>query len=418
MAVSLSMPQLGQSVVEGTVSAWLYAEGDTVTRDEALLTISTDKIDTDLPAPVSGTLLRICVEAGQTVPTGTILAYVGEPGEELPAATVRPSKPASTAVVPPAPPPTAAPRHATGDTERVGPGFLSPVVARMAQEHGVDLARITGTGRNGRITKKDLLAHIQQTAEIRASAPAAQATEEQLFRPLSPMRRAIAEHMTRSARTSPHVTTFFEIDMTSVVLHRESQKEAWHQQGQHLTFMPYIMQAVVVGLQQVPQVNVTYAEDGITTFPHIHLGIAVAVPDGLVVPVIRHAESLSLMGLGQALADLTRRAAAHELTHADLEGGTFSLTNHGVSGSLAGTPIIHQPQAAILGIGAIVKRPMVRGSDSLLPSADDAIVIRPMCVCSLSFDHRVLDGATADLFMTHVRDTLQTWEPTRPARKG
>ncbi len=223
------------------------------------------------------------------------------------------------------------------------------------------------------------------------------------------MRRAIAEHMTRSARTSPHVTTFFEIDMAAVVLHREAHKEAWRQQGQRLTFMPYIMHAAVTGLQQVPQVNASYAANGITTFRHIHLGIAVAVPDGLVVPVIRHAESLSLMGLGKALAELTRRSAAHDLTQDELEGGTFTLTNHGVSGSLAGTPIIHQPQAAVLGIGAIVKRPMVRGSDTLLPSADDAIVIRPTCVFSLSFDHRVLDGATADLFMTHVRDTLQSW---------
>ncbi len=409
MAVSLSMPQFGQSVVEGTVSAWLYAEGDTVVRDDALLTISTDKIDTDLPAPISGTLLRICVEAGQTVATGTILAYVGEPGEELPTESEIPPIPEVSS---PEPTETLAQRPNRDVPDRMaptGPGFLSPVVARMAQEHGVDLSQITGTGRNGRITKRDLLTFLQQAADTQAMPAPVQDTEDRILHPLTPMRRAIAEHMTRSVHTSPHVTTFFEIDMANVVLHRESHKETWHQQGQHLTFMPYIMQAVVLGLQQVPQVNATFAAEGITTYRHIHLGVAVAVPDGLVVPVIRHAESLDLLGLGRSLDDLTCRATDRKLTHADLAGGTFAVTNHGVSGSMAGTPIIHQPQAAILGVGSIVKRPVVRGSSSLLPSADDAIVIRPMCVFSLSFDHRVLDGATADRFMSHVRDTLQSW---------
>ncbi len=406
MAVALSMPQFGQSVVEGTVSAWLYTEGDTVTRDEPLLTVSTDKIDTDLPAPTSGTLLRICVPAGQTVATGTVLAYVGTPDEELPAD----STPLLSTASPVTHAPSSAPpadREPTRRAEQVGPGFLSPVVARMAQEHGIDLSRITGTGRNGRITKKDLLTFIRQRAD--SSVPVVPENEEQILQPLSPMRQAIAEHMTRSVRTSPHVTVFFEIDMTRVVLHRETQKGDGTRKGQHLTFMPYIMQAAISGLQQVPEVNASFGSEGITLFRHIHLGVAVAVPDGLVVPVIRHAESLSLMGLHQSLLKLTQRALARELDHVDLTGGTFSITNHGVNGSLAGTPIIHQPQAAILGVGTIAKRPMVRDNHRLLPSADDAIVIRPMCVFSLSFDHRVLDGATADRFMIHVRDALQAW---------
>lgn len=383
MAVSLSMPQFGQSVVEGTVSAWLKAEGDVVARDESLLTVSTDKIDTDLPAPADGTLLRICVEPGATVAVGTVLAYIGAPGEPLPRAAA-PENASSPAA------PTAAGRPARKRT--AAPGFLSPVVARMAHEHGIDLTRIAGTGRKGRITKKDVQAVIAQQRAPR-------------LQPLTPMRRAIAEHMTRSVRTSPHVTSFFEADMTGVVRHRARQQD----RGARLTFMPYVMQAAVAALQATPAVNATWQAEGILLHRHVHLGIAVAVPDGLVVPVIRHAERMDLPALAQALEALTAKAQARRLTAEDLTGGTFSLTNHGRHGSLAATPIIHQPQAAILGVGAIVKQPVVIGRGSLLPHADDAIVIRPMCWLSLSFDHRLLDGAAADAFLTRVRDALEVW---------
>ena len=385
MAVSLSMPQFGQSVVEGTVSAWLKAEGDVVARDESLLTVSTDKIDTDLPAPADGTLLRICVEPGATVAVGTVLAYIGAPGEPLPRAAA-PENASSSAA------PTTAGRPARKRT--AAPGFLSPVVARMAHEHGIDLTRIAGTGRKGRITKKDVQAVIAQQP---APAPRLQ--------PLTPMRRAIAEHMTRSVRTSPHVTSFFEADMTGVVRHRARQQD----RGARLTLMPYVMQAAVAALQATPAVNATWQAEGILLHRHVHLGIAVAVPDGLVVPVIRHAERMDLPALAQALEALTAKAQARRLTAEDLTGGTFSLTNHGRHGSLAATPIIHQPQAAILGVGAIVKQPVVIGRGSLLPHADDAIVIRPMCWLSLSFDHRLLDGAAADAFLTRVRDALEAW---------
>lgn len=386
MAVSLSMPQFGQSVVEGTVSAWLKAEGDVVARDESLLTVSTDKIDTDLPAPTAGTLLRICVEPGATVAVGTVLAYIGAPGDPLPPRAAAPEN---------ASPPSAPTADAKPARQRTAaPGFLSPVVARMAQEHGLDLTRIAGTGRNGRITKKDVQAVI---AQRRPPAPQLQ--------PLTPMRRAIAEHMTRSVHTSPHVTSFFEADMTGVVRHRARQPD----RGARLTFMPYVMQAAVAALQATPAVNATWQAEGILLHRHVHLGIAVAVPDGLVVPVIRHAERLDLPALAQALEALTAKAQARRLTAEDLTGGTFSLTNHGRHGSLAATPIIHQPQAAILGVGAIVKQPVVIGNGSLLPHADDAIVIRPMCWLSLSFDHRLLDGAAADAFLTRVRDALEAW---------
>lgn len=383
MAVSLSMPQFGQSVVEGTVSAWLKAEGDVVARDESLLTVSTDKIDTDLPAPADGTLLRICVEPGATVAVGTVLAYIGAPGEPLPRAAAPEN--ASSPAAPPA-----AGRPARKRT--AAPGFLSPVVARMAHEHGIDLTRIAGTGRKGRITKKDVQAVIAQQRAPR-------------LQPLTPMRRAIAEHMTRSVRTSPHVTSFFEADMTGVVRHRARQQD----RGARLSFMPYVMQAAVAALQATPAVNATWQAEGILLHRHVHLGIAVAVPDGLVVPVIRHAERMDLPALAHALEALTAKVQARRLTAEDLTGGTFSLTNHGRHGSLAATPIIHQPQAAILGVGAIVKQPVVIGRGSLLPHADDAIVIRPMCWLSLSFDHRLLDGAAADAFLTRVRDALEVW---------
>ena len=383
MAVSLSMPQFGQSVVEGTVSAWLKAEGDVVARDESLLTVSTDKIDTDLPAPADGTLLRICVEPGATVAVGTVLAYIGAPGEPLPRAAAP-----ENASSPAAPPASGRPAR----KRTAAPGFLSPVVARMAHEHGIDLTRIAGTGRKGRITKKDVQAVIAQQRAPR-------------LQPLTPMRRAIAEHMTRSVRTSPHVTSFFEADMTGVVRHRARQQD----RGARLSFMPYVMQAAIAALQATPAVNATWQAEGILLHRHVHLGIAVAVPDGLVVPVIRHAERMDLPALAHALEALTAKVQARRLTAEDLTGGTFSLTNHGRHGSLAATPIIHQPQAAILGVGAIVKQPVVIGRGSLLPHADDAIVIRPMCWLSLSFDHRLLDGAAADAFLTRVRDALEVW---------
>ncbi len=387
MAAVLAMPQLGQSMVEGTVSAWLKTTGDTVVRDESLVTVSTDKIDTDLPAPEAGTVLRICVPAGSTVEVGAPLAYIGVPGEEPPSDRT----PILVAGEPAAP-------ASSPSTRKTG--FLSPVVARMLHEYGLDPAQIAGTGREGRITRKD----VQTAIATRPVAPPVSGVQ-----PLTPMRQAIAEHMTRSVHTSPHVTTFFEVDMGAVVQHRVQAQAAMARDGVHLGLLPYFMQAAVQALQQEPQVNASLLPEGLVRHASVHLGIAVAVPHGLVAPVIRLADRLDLQGLAQALAALTAKAQTRRLQAADLEGSTFSITNHGSHGSMTGTPIIHQPNAAILGIGAVVKRPVVRGGDSLLPQANDAIVIRPMCVLSLSFDHRILDGAVADSFLAHMRDTLEQW---------
>ena len=395
------MPQFGQSVVEGTVSAWLKAEGDTVVRDEPLVTVSTEKIDTDLPAPEAGTVLRICVPPGITVDVGTPLAYIGEPGEELPSdrAPVSTASAARLAFEAADSPAVPAPPSSTRRT-----GFLSPVVARMLHEHGLDPARIAGTGRDGRITRKDVQAAVARQA-VSQTAPAPVSGVQ----PLTPMRQAIAEHMTRSVQTSPHVTSFFEVDMGAVVQHRAQAQGAMARDGVRLGLLPYFMRAAVQALRHLPQVNSSLVKEGLMLHESVHLGIAVAVPHGLVVPVIRQAERLDLQGLAQALAELTVKAQTRKLQAMDLEGGTFSISNHGTHGSVAGTPIIHQPHAAILGVGAVVKRPVVRSGGSLLPHADDAIVIRPMCVLGLSFDHRILDGAVADRFLAHVRDTLEQW---------
>lgn len=404
MAVSISMPQFGQSVVEGTVASWLKAEGDAVERDEALLTVSTDKIDTDVPAPISGVLLRICVAAGETVDAGTVLAYVGDAdetwSEDAPPTATAPDSP------PPEPDVRRQPAEPTSSADAMR-GFLSPVVARMIREHDLDPSRIQGSGRGGRITRKD----VQAVIDGATAAPSAvrQPAEGQTLRPLTSMRRAIAEHMSRSVRTSPHVTSVFEVDLAGVVRHRARHQAEWQAKGVPLTYTAYFLRAAVDALQAVPEVNASFTEEGLIQYGAVHLGVAVAVPDGLVVPVIRDAETMNMRGLARALAALTRRAQEKELGPDDMVGGTFTLTNHGVGGSLAGTPIIHQPQAAILGVGAIVKRPVVRGPATLEPHADDAIVIRPMCLLSLSFDHRALDGATADRFLTCVRDALQTW---------
>ncbi len=385
MAVALLMPQFGQSMVEGTVSAWLKQEGDTVVRDEPLVTVSTEKIDTDLPAPEAGTVLRLCVPPGTTVDVGTPLAYIGAPGAAAEAGLQATAGPA-------------------GPVPRRAAGFLSPVVARMLQEHGLDPTRIVGTGREGRITRKDVQAAVARHPTARGDPVPGAAVQ-----PLTPMRQAIAEHMLRSVQTSPHATTFFEVDMGAVVQHRARHREAMARNGIRLSLLPYFMQAAVQALQQMPQVNASWVEEGLRIHGAVHLGIAVAVPHGLVVPVIRQAEQLDLQGLAQALAALTAKAQTRKLQAADLEGSTFSITNHGTNGSVAGTPIIHQPNAAILGVGAVVKRPVVRGGGSLLPQADDAIVIRPMCILSLAFDHRILDGAGADRFLAHMRDTLEQW---------
>ncbi len=404
MPVFLAMPQFGQSVTEGTVAAWLKTEGDSVERDESLLTISTDKIDTDLPCPETGVLLRVCVAEGETVAAGTVLAWVGQVGEEVPDTSASPTVAPIPAQAPDSPEPARVPERRPVRATGSRAGFLSPVVGRLAAEHNVDLDAIQGSGRGGRITRKDIERHIADRSTgtvVRDPDTAPQ--------PLTPMRAAIAEHMSRSMRTSPHVTTIHEFDMGAVVRHRADHRAAWEERGLRVTLLVYLMKAATEGLLQVPAVNASLTAEGIRQFAEVHLGMAVAVSGGLVVPVVRNTQTMSLEDMAAALADVTEKARARKLKAEDLEGGTFTITNHGAGGSVAGTPIIHQPQAAILGFGAVVKRPIVRGSSHLLPDADDAIVIRPISLCSLSFDHRLLDGAVADEFMTAVHASLQQW---------
>lgn len=441
MAVAVKMPQMGESVVEGTVARWLKAPGETVDKLEPLLEINTDKIDTEVPAPAAGTLLQVMVDAGQTVRAGTVLAYIGAAGETVAdagedgdgtsaakAPVLQGAAPGAAGVV------STQPQAVTQATDEPGKRpverpsgreYISPVVARIADEHGVDLAQLSGSGLGGRITKKDILAHVAAQEAAPAQEPGAQAglqaasvstapDEDAAWSPLSAMRRTIAAHMVQSKQTSPHVTTVFEVDMTAVVRHRAAQQADFAARGIRLTFTPYFVAAVAHALRLVPAMNSRFhsvqGEPGIVENRRIHVGIAVALEAGLIVPVLRDADELNLAGLARAVNSVAERARTGKLDPSMTRGGTFTITNHGVSGSLLGTPIINQPQTGILGIGAIVKRPVVRSSSSsLLPDADDAIVIRPMCYLSLSFDHRVVDGAQADHFVAAVAERLGRW---------
>ncbi len=454
MATEVIMPQLGESVVEGTIGRWLVAEGEEVKQYQPLLEVVTDKVDAEVPAPASGVLLKILVPEGQTVAVGTVLAYIGQPGEALP------KRPDSVPTSRPGPEPKVTKKTtARGDgRERGKPQGrrrITPVVARIAAEHGIDLntAPIQGTGRGGRITKKDILAYVERMK----AAPAREAVEElppweqpgtgELFRPteevgappppeqaapppplpspsperaapsppppssagevipLTRMRKAIAEHMVHSKRTAPHVTTVMEADMSRIVAYRERwQAEFRRREGIRLTFTPFFVRAVVEGLKAVPQVNSSFTDDGILLHRQIHIGIAVALEDGLIVPVIRDADRLSLSGLQRAVTDLAERARSKQLRPDEVQGATFTITNHGVSGSLFATPIINQPNVGILGIGAIQKRPVVVTVEGV-----DSIAIKPMCYLSFTFDHRVLDGAVADRFLAKVVEVLEHW---------
>ncbi len=431
MAVIVKMPQLGESIVEGTVARWLKAPGDSVAKFEPLLEITTDKIDTEIPAPASGILLEIVAAEGKTVKVGSALAHIGEPGEQraaINAASVAAraessSTKAATAIASP----KSRPELSTPSLAKpVGRDFISPVVARIVGEHKLDLAQVAGSGASGRVTKKDVFAYLEQQQSaadqrLRLSIPELDIIEtaalrpsvaqDEILTPLTAIRRAIAQHMVQSVQTSPHATTIFEVDMNAVVQHREAHKQALADKGIHLTYTPYFVAAVATALRVVPQVNSRFSEEGITTNRRVHIGVAVALSDGLIVPVIRDADEKNLQGLARAVNELAQQARSGKLAPDASKGGTFSITNHGVSGSLVGTPIINQPQAGILGIGAIVKRPVVRSSNaSLLPSADDALVIRPMCYLSFSFDHRILDGAKADEFLTSVKEKLENWK--------
>jgi 2-oxoglutarate dehydrogenase E2 component (dihydrolipoamide succinyltransferase) len=448
MPTNVIMPQLGESVVEGTVTRWLKQAGDPIRAFEPLLEISTDKVDSEIPSPADGVLLEIRIREGETVERGTVLAVIGQPNESA-AQAVTPEPVGVKHAVPV--PVTASNGHAANDATYTG--HVTPVVARMAAEHRIDLAQITGTGREGRITKKDVEAYLAQAP---ANAPATAEPWEtpgsgELFKPtveygseraapkqpapnaaptpqppprlhpveaipdaaagelvkLSPMRKAIAEHMVRSKlQTSPHVTTVFEIDLSAVLAHREANKAAFAKQGVNLTLTAYFAAATVDALRAVPTLNAQWTDEGIFLHYPINLGIAVAIEDGLIVPVIRQAQDLNLLGIARAVNDLAARARAKQLKPDEVHGGTFTITNHGVSGSLFATPIINQPQVGILGVGVLEKRVKVV-TDAL---GSDTLAIRPCLYASLTFDHRVVDGASGDGFMTTLKGKLESWK--------
>ena len=438
MPTNVIMPQLGESVVEGTVSKWLKRDGDAVKEFEPLLEVNTDKVDTEVPAPAAGVVLKLYVAEGITVKAGTLLALIGRPGEAVPAeAGGAPTRAAAHA----APPPPSN-FHPPGSGAKRDLGFISPVVARIADEHKIDLQLVKGTGQGGRITKKDVLDYLEEKDKEREKKKAAgelppweRPGEGDLFRPpelqfaagtpgqpaalaalpapnLQPptsaeesipvvgMRKSIAEHMLRSKHTSPHVTSVFEVDMTRVLAHREANQAQFARDGVNLTLTAYFAAATVAGLKAVPIVNSQWAEDKILLKREVNIGVAVALDEGLIVPVIKNADEKSLLRLAREVNDLAQRARSKALKPDEVVGGTFTITNHGMGGSLFATPIIHQPQTAILGVGALQKRVVV---------IHDAIAIRPMLYLSVTFDHRVLDGAVGDRFLAKVKETLEQW---------
>ncbi len=473
MSTEVVMPQMGESIAEGTITKWLKKVGDRVERDEPLFEISTDKVDAEIPSPAAGTLSEVRFKEGDTVEVNTVVAVLDGEGGAASSAPVAASvaeaeaQEATTAELPPAPaetkteeaapPPTPPPSpvqpeakanvEAKPETTPPKPGpppveptagtatpagngqsiaaaedlrktKSSPLVRKIAQKHGVDLARLEGTGMSGRVTKNDILSFIESGARTAPKAtvsvvppvqempslPAPKPAEGDRVEAMSVMRKKIAEHMVQSRRTSAHVTTVYEIDMTAVAKLRDQHKDSFQERtGTKLTFMPFIFQAVTKALRQFPIFNAQVAGDQIIHKRDINLGMAVALDWGLIVPVIKRADDLSISGLARAANDLADRARTKQLKPDEVGGGTFTITNPGVFGGLFGTPIINQPQLAILGVGKIEKRAKVLTT----PDGDDYIGIRWMAYFALSFDHRVIDGADAERFLAYVKEVLE-----------
>jgi pyruvate dehydrogenase E2 component (dihydrolipoamide acetyltransferase) len=473
-AVDVVMPQMGVSVSEGTITKWLKQEGEQIEADESLLEISTDKVDTEVPSPATGIVTQILVQEGETVEVGTKLAVIGgetgapapepeAPPEPATAQAAAEAQAASSAETP-APAPAAAPEPAPEPQPAAAPtngeqdskSFVSPVVARIAAEHSVDVSSVPGTGRGGRVTKKDILQFVESgaaaapPAEAPAPAPAAApepapapaeaptpppapepapapaaeappkptppptpqpvvaAPGEQL-EPMTAMRRGIADHMRRSLDTSAHVTSAIEVDMSRVVEIRNKLKPEFQKQyGVNPTYLIFVARAVVETLKKYPWINGEIRGEQIVTRPNVNLGFAVELADGkgLIVPVVKHAEGLNLLGIAQAVTDIAERARNKKLTPEEVQGGTFTITNPGGYGTFHGTPIISQPQAAILGTYALVKRPWVI-QDSF---GKDVIAIRPIMNLTLTYDHRLVDGALAGRFLKDLREALESWD--------
>ena len=410
----IKMPQLGESVTEGTVDKWLKHEGDFVKRDEPLVEVVTDKVNAEIPSPFEGKLVKISAGEGETVRVGAVIGQIEVEGAGTPAAPARETG-ASAAEVPSRPsgerePAPAAPGREDGDGERAK---LSPAVRKLAAEHGIDAAALRGSGMGGRVTRDDVLAAVGSDAAAteapaRPTAPAppkttrVDGTREELVK-LSVMRRSIAEHMVRSLATSPHAWTLQEIDVTSLVRYRDAEKERFKaRHGVPLTYLPFVVQVVCDVIKQYPWLNSTWTDDGVVLKHYINMGIAVSIPDGLIVPVLKDADQRGFTDLVRDLNDLIERARTKRLKPEDVQGGTFTLNNTGATGSVASQPIINQPQAAILTTESIVKRPVV---------INDAIAVRHMMNMCLSFDHRIIDGMTAGQFLAAIKSRLEDWTP-------
>jgi pyruvate dehydrogenase E2 component (dihydrolipoamide acetyltransferase) len=420
-ATEVTMPQMGESIFEGTLTKWLKKPGDKITRDEPLFEISTDKVDAEIPAPTSGVLTEIKVKEGTTVQVNSVVALISPDGAVAPAAAApaAPAAPAPTQQVPQAPAPTSA-----AQTERLR---SSPLVRKIAQENKVDLAQVPGTGSAGRITKEDILGFVAQhgqgapaapvaaapaapppvapPAPAKAPAPAAPAAPGELV-PMSKMRSIIAKRMVESKQTSAHVHTVFKVDMTRIVKIREREKNKFEQRnGVKLTYMPFVSRAVIAGIKAMPIINSSVEGESIRYHKHVNIGIAVALDWGLIVPVIKNAEELSFVGLQRAINDLADRARNKKLQPDEVASGTFTITNPGIFGPQFGTPIINQPQVAILGMGGMFKEPVVMTDKD----GNDSIAIRHIIRLTLGYDHRIIDGADADKFMVAVRNFLENW---------
>ncbi len=437
MAFDVVMPQMGESIAEATVLKWHKQVGDVIAKDDTLYEISTDKVDAEIPAPAGGTLLEILVDVNLTVPVGTVVARIGDASEK-PAGSVPPvvQLPTAIPVVALAPAPTAAPAPLEDDNSLEGRlrTKSSPLVREMAKQHGLDLAHIEGTGQAGRVTKEDLEAHLAKAATTpppslaprlpavhdpsaptlgltaalsvppAPTLPAFAPGERVKVEPMTRMRKLIADGMVASKRTSAHVYTVFEIDMTHVAQLRNKHKKAFEDQfGTKLSFMPFVMMAACKALRAYPVANASVDGDNIIYKQDLNLGIAVSLDWGLIVPVVKNADMMNLGGLARSLNDLAERARTKQLKPDEVSGGTFTITNPGVYGDTFGLPIINQPQVAIQGVGAIVKRPVVITG----PDGTDFIAIRQMMFSSLGFDHRIIDGATGDLFMAFVKKELE-----------
>lgn len=415
MPVEVIMPQMGESVVQGTILRWMVKEGDRVEKDQSIVEISTDKVDTEVPSPVSGIMKQILRKEQETIPVGTVIATIE-------AVEVKEAVPAPK---PPEAVKEAIPKKeiVREEVEAVAEKRYSPLVKRLAKEYGVDLENVVGTGIGGRVTKQDILNYVgAKPLEAPAPAPPSpqpsptrgegvvEEIEKEALVPLSPKRKIIAERMVQSKREAPHVTTTFEVDMTKIAKYREANKEAiLKREGVNLTYLPFVILSTASALKEFPILNSSWSDKGIVLKKYINMGIAVSLEDGLIVPVIKDADKKDLIELSKISQDLGQRARTKKLKPDEVQGGTFTITNYGANGSLFGNPIIMPPQVAILGMGTIVKKPVV---------IDDAIAIRSMMYLSLSFDHRVLDGAQADVFLRKIKDNLEGWgsQPTSSGR--